>query len=128
MENTPGTLESLNQMAAELLQKMPDILQSGTGYSIDLFNRFVIFSLAENGMIFLVWTLLLALLFGKKYVQNFVKWVNKMQSEDECFPWFFLYVILIFLAAPLGILYESAINILQLLFIPEVYVIEYFIK
>ena len=106
------------QILSQIKEFLPDLknaLEQGIAYGGDLFHRFVMFSIWEQGVYVAICLILLIPLFWFKKAWKYT-FDNPYNSP--------VIIVYLFEIVPLSVLIGSIINIIKLVFIPELYLFD----
>lgn len=126
------TLNELDTLASNLLQKLPELMQAGTVYANELTHRFVIYSLVKASITATVCSIVIV-----SYIILTVKWFKwciKKESNSNMYTRGDYYVgwvlgnfaLFVLLLPALNGLTQSFETIMQALYLPELLILNYF--
>jgi hypothetical protein len=128
IETTASSLAALDKVAADLLLKLPEIMNSGTEYGMDLFHRFITYVLLTEGIALFIWSAISLIIIFTGTIKKIHKVVVEKHSSEDWGggPWFFLYFLYFIPIITVLSMFESISTIIQIIFVPELYLINYF--
>lgn len=123
------TLNELDKIGAELLTKLPDLMQSGTLYATELYTRFIKYALVQNsiGLVLVLGVLGLSIVGSIKWARYIMKEECSYSRNDLWFVFAMVHIVFGFIDVVLimGVIHAS-VSILQIVYVPELYLINYF--
>ena len=118
-------METLDKTASDLLQKLPEIIKGTTEYGMDLMNRFIDYSLFRHSLNSLLLIITIYILY--KGVKKGIE-IEREDNTETPMGVFLITFSSFFGIITIGALVPQIHKIFELLFVPELYIIDYFIK
>lgn len=117
------TLHEIDNLASTLLQKLPELMQAGTVYASDLVHRFVMYIIILNAVELLGIISILA--FGCFITKKVLKWAKG--DVDRMGGFICGFLVFVCISIPLlGVAVTCFNNLVQVYFVPEMFIINYF--
>ena len=116
--NNMEALKSLDVIASQLLEKLPEMIEAGTLYGNDLFERFIQYSIIINTVMLFCFLIVIALCIYA------IRYSRSLNDSGDRFGIIMIstVVLVLFVLFSIG----NIVSLVRIKYIPELYLIEYF--